>query len=263
MKNLILIICFLCSTSFLAQTPVVTGNPSNYTVIDENVEIIFDVTSATDNAGNPLAGKDLYIWAFSSAGDAKTNRAWTNIKPAAQLNKISDTQYSIQFPIIDGDDTYNTLAEWFGAEAAPGSITSIGYLLRDQAPTFQTDDATIPFSPFKCDVAEVRTFPSSATTDDVLMFRFNKNSTPLSNPALTGAQNISVHIEPANDAASSVDVETSFTGRYYQAGIIPSNTFSALATAGTLQVINYYFFDTNNPTIKSKTESITLKKVSN
>lgn len=263
MKKLIITLCFLCAVNILAQSPVVTGNPSNYTVIDENVEIIFDVTAATDRNGNPLAGKDLFIWAFSSAGDAKTNGSWTNIKPSAKLNKISDTQYSIQFPITDGTNTYNTIAEWFGAEAAPGSITTIGYLLRDQSPTFQTDDLSIPFSPFKFDEAEVRTFPASATTDDVVLFRFNKNITPLSNPALTGAQNISVHIEPANDTTSAIDVDTSFNGRYYQAGIIPSSSFSALATAGTLQIINYYFFDKDNPTIKSKTGSIILKKASN
>lgn len=263
MKNFIIIICSLFAANFLAQSPVVTGNPSNYTVIDENVEIIFDVTGATDRDGNALAGKDLYIWAFSSAGDAKTNGSWTNIKAAAQLNKISDTQYSIQFPITDGTNTYNTIAEWFGAEAAPGSITSIGYLLRDQSPSFQTDDLSIPFSPFKFDETEVRTFPASATTDDVLVFRFNKNITPLSNPALTGAQNISVHIEPANDAASGIDVTTTFNGRYYQAGIIPSSSFSALAATGDLQIVNYYFFDTDNPTIQSESGSIILKKASN
>lgn len=263
MKKIAIIICFLVGVLGYAQAPVVTGNPSNYTVIDENVEVVFDVTNATDNGGNSLVGKDLYIWAFSSAGDAKTNGSWTNIKPSAQLNKISDTQYSIQFPIIDGANTYNTIAEWFGAEAAPGSITSIGYLLRDQSPSFQTDDLSIPFSPFKFDEAEVRTFPSSATTQDVLMFRFNKSITPLSNPALTGAQNISVHIEPANDASLAVDVDTSFSGRYYEAGIIPSSTFSALAAANNLQILNYYFFDKDNPTIQSKVGSITLKKASN
>lgn len=263
MKKIITSIFFLFSIVILAQNPVVTGNPSNYTVIDENVEIFFDVTNATDNGGNSLVGKDLFIWAFSNAGDAKTNGAWTNIKLAAKLNKISDTEYSLKFPIIDGALTYNTLAELFGAEAAPGSIKTIGYLLRDQQPTFQTGDLTIPFSPFKFDEAEVRTFPSSATTKDVVMFRFNQNFSGLSNPALTGARNISVHIEPTNSATSAIEMETSFNGRYYQAGIIPAKTFEALANNGTLQEVKYYFFDTDNPTIKSAEGTIILKKAGN
>lgn len=247
----------------LAQDPIVTGEPANYTVIDENVEIFFDVTNATDNGGNSLVGKDLFIWAFTDVGDAKTNNAWTNIKLSARLNKISDTLYSLKFPIIDDTETYNTLAELFGAEAAPGSITSIGYLLRDQAPTFQTGDLSIPFSPFKFNAAEVRTFPSSVTTIDVVTFRFNQNFSSLSNPALTGAQNISVHIEPSNSSVSAVDLETTYNGRYFQTGIIPARTFETLENAGTLREVKYYFFDTDNPSIKSAEGTIVLKKAGN
>ncbi len=261
MKNLITYICILCSTLVFAQDPVITGTPSNYTVIDENVELIFDVTNATDNGGNSLVGKDLYIWAFTSAGDAKTNGSWTNIKSSAQLNKISSTEYSLKFPITDGTETYNTLAELFGVEAAPGSITSIGYLLRDKDPTFQTGDLNIPFSPFKFDAAEVRTFPASATVKDVLLLRFNQSFLPLSNPALTGAQNISVYIEPIGNVTSAVELKTSKNGRYFQLGIIPAITFETLYKAGSLRELKYYFFDTDNPSIKSAESSIVLKKV--
>ncbi len=260
MKKLITYICIFYATVIFAQDPLVTGTPSNYTVIDENVTLTFDVTNATDNGGNPLVGKDLYIWAFSDAGDSKANGDWTNIKAAARLNKVSDTEYTLKFPITDGTETYNTFAELFGVEAAPGSITSIGYLLRDQAPTFQTGDLTIPFSPFKFDAAEVRTFPSSATTKDVLLLRFNKSFTSLSNPALTGAENISIHIEPVGNAASSVDLKTTKNGRYFETGIIPSIQFEAISNAGNLKELKYYFFDTDNPSIKSTEGSIILKK---
>lgn len=246
-----------------AQNPLVTGIPSSYTVIDENIEIIFNVAGAKDNQGNSLEGKDLYIWSFSSAGDSKTNGSWTNIKAAAKLFKVSNTEYRLKFPIIDGSNTYKTLAELYGAEAAPGSITSIGYLLRDQAPTFQTGDLSIPFSPFKFDAVEVRTFPSQATTKDVVTFRFNKNFSPLSNPAMTGAQNISVHVEPSINALLAIEVATSFNGQYYQASIIPAATFQGLFNAGSLSEIKYYFFDADNPTIKSATGNIVLKAAGN
>lgn len=258
MKNTLLTILFLSTLVAYAQ-PTVTGTPSGYTVIDENVELIFNVAGATDRDGNSLEGKDLYIWAFSSAGDAKTNGSWTNIKQAAQLEKLSDTEYRLKFPITDGDNTYSTIAELFGAEAAPGSITSIGYLLRDQSPTFQTDDLTIPFSPFKFIPSEARTFPSQATTKDVVMFRFNKNVSGISNPAMIGAQNIKVHIEPDVDALLAVEIETTFNGQYYQAAIIPAETFQSLFNAGSLSTLKYYFFDADNPSIMSVEEEIILK----
>lgn len=262
MKNIVLTILFLSSLVTYAQ-PTVTGTPSGYTVIDENVELIFNVAGATDRDGNSLEGKDLYIWAFSSAGDAKTNGGWTNIKAAAQLEKLSDTEYRLKFPITDGNNTYNTIAELFGAEAAPGSITSIGYLLRDQAPTFQTDDLVIPFSPFKFIESEARTFPSQATTKDVVVFRFNKNVSGISNPAMIGAQNIKVHIEPTIDALLAVEIDTNFNGRYYQAAIIPAETFNGLFSAGSLSTLKYYFYDADNPTIKSVEEEITLRQAGN
>jgi len=264
MKNIITIIFFFTTLIVLAQSPAVTGIPSSYTVIDEGIEIVFDVTGVADQDGNSVEGKDLFIWTWSDdVGDGKTNGGWTSIKPAAQLTKISDTEYRLQFPIIDGDFTYKTLAELYGAEAIPGSITSIGFLLRDQAPTFQTTDWTIPFSPFKFDPLEVRTFPSQATTKDVLTFRFNKSFSELSNPALTGAQNISVHIEPTNDSSLAIELETVFNGRYYQSSIIPAAAFETLFTAGTLGEIIYYFFDTDNPTIESAEGSIRLKQAGN
>ena len=263
MKKIITSIFLLTTITIFSQNPVVIGTPSNYTVIDENIELIFDVTGATDNDGNSLEGKDLYIWTWSSAGDAKTNGQWTNIKAAARLEMLSNTQYRLKFPITDGTDTYNTLAELYGTAAAPGDITSIGYLLRDQAPTFQTDNLSIPFSPFKFDPAEVRTFPTSATTKDIVLFRFNQAFTPLSNPALTGAQNISVHIEPVNNANAAIQVPTTYNGRYFQTGIIPAQSFEALYTAGTLGEVKYYFFDTNNPSLKSAESSIILKTPAN
>lgn len=259
MKNIFFTIFFLSTFIIYAQDPVVTGNPSSYTVIDENVEIFFNVTGAKDNGGNTLEGKDLYIWSFSSAGDAKTNGSWTNIKPAAKLEKLSDTEYRLKFPITDGGSTYKTLAELYGAEAAPGSITSIGYLLRDQAPTFQTSDLTIPFSPFKFIPDEVRSFPAQATTKDVVTLRFNKSFEGLSNPAMIGAQNISIHIEPSVDALAAVELPTTFNGTYNQASIIPAATFKDLYDAGNLSEIKYYFFDSDNPTIKSAEGVLRLK----
>ncbi len=261
MKNIITAILFFATLVTFGQ--VVTGSPSGYTVIDENVEIIIDVTGVNDNDGNSIAGKELYIWTWSSAGDAKTNNSWTNIGPGAKLTMISDTEYRMIFPITNGDETYNTLAELYGAEAAPGSITSIGFLLRDQSPTFQTGDSSIPFSAFIFVSEEIRTFPSQATTKDVLTLRFNKNFSSLSNPALTGAQNISVHIEPSNDMALALDINTVFTGQYYQASIVPANSFESLFNLGTLAEIKYYFFDTDNPSIKSAEESIRLLQAGN
>lgn len=263
MKNIITIIFFFATFVVLAQNPVVTGNPSSYTVIDENIEIIFDVTGAKDNTGNSIEGKDLYIWTWSNAGDGKTNGGWTNIKPAAKLTKINNTEYRLIFPIIDGANTYKTLAELYGAEAAPGSIKSINFLLRDQAPTFQTGDLTIPFSAFKFEEQEIRTFPSQATTKDAVTFRFNQNYSDLSNLALTGAQNISVHIEPASDSTLAIELETAFNGIYFQLSIIPAASFQTLFTAGTLNNIKYYFYDTDNPTIKSAEGSIILKQAGN
>lgn len=258
MKNILFTILFLSSVLAFAQ-PTITGTPSGYTVIDENVELIFNVAGATDRDGNSLEGKDLYIWAFSNAGDAKTNGGWTNIKASAKLEKLSDTEYRLKFPIVDGTNTYSTLAELFGAEAAPGSISSIGYLLRDQAPTFQTDDYTIPFSPFKFIESEVRTFPSQATTKDVVLFRFNKNVSGISNPAMIGAKNIKVHIEPEVDALLAIEIETTFNGQYYQAAIIPAERFQSLYQAGSLSTLHYYFFDEDNPTIMSAEEEIILR----
>lgn len=261
MKKIVIVLFLFIGIATFAQS--VTGSPSGYTVIDENVELIIDVTGATDNDGNSIEGKDLYIWTWSSAGDGKTNGGWTSIKDAAKLEKLSDTQYRLKFPITDGADTYKTIAELYGAEAAPGSIKSIGFLLRDQAPTFQTGDSSIPFSPFKFDVAEVRTFPSQATTKDVVTFRFNKEFQTLSNIALTGAQNISVHIEPSSDASLAIDQETIFDGRYFQSSIIPASVFETLFTAGTLNEVKFYFFDTDNPNIKSTESSLQLKEAGN
>jgi hypothetical protein len=263
MKNIFFSIFFLSILTFQAQNPVVTGNPASYTVIDENIQVIFNVAGAKDNNGNLLEGKDLYLWSFSSAGDSKTNGSWTNIKAAAKLTKVSDTEYRMIFPITDGANTYKTLAELYGAEAAPGSITSIGYLLRDQAPTFQTGDLTIPFSPFKFIPDEVRTFPSQATTKDVVTLRFNKDFTDLSNPAMTGAQNISVHLEPTVDPLLAIEMTTTFSGLYYQASIIPAASFPSLYNSGNLVELQYYFYDTDNPTIKSDTGTIRLRAASN
>ncbi len=263
MKKLLLTILFLSALLVQAQNPVVTGNPASYTVIDENIEILFNVAGATDRDGGSLEGKDLYIWSFSSAGDSKTNGDWTNINPAARLEKLSDTEYRLKFPITDGANTYRTLAELYGAEAAPGSITSIGYLLRDQAPTFQTNDLTIPFAPFKFIENEVRTFPSQATTKDVVLFRFNKNFSGISNPAMIGAQNITLHVAPDVDALLAIEIETNFNGQYYEAAIIPAETFQGLFNAGTLSTLEYYFFDTDNPTIQSAQEEIILRPAAN
>ena len=263
MKNIYFTIFFLSTAILYAQDPVVTGNPSSYTVIDENIEILFNVAGAKDNGGDSLEGKDLYIWTWSSAGDGKTNGSWTNIKPAARLEKLSDTEYKLKFPITDGDNTYKTLAELYGAEAAPGSITSIGYLLRDQAPTFQTENLSIPFAPFKFIPDEVRTFPSQATTKDVVTLRFNKNFNGLSNPAMTGAQNISIHIEPSLDALAAIELSTVFNGQYYQTSIIPAASFQDLFNAGNLSEIKYYFFDTDNPTIKSAEGTLRLRAAGN
>lgn len=263
MKNIFFSIFFLSILTVQAQDPIVTGNPASYTVIDENIEIMFNVAGAKDGDGNSLEGKDLYIWSFSSAGDAKTNGSWTNIKPAARLTKVSDTEYTLKFPIVDGTNTYKTLAELYGAEAAPGSITSIGYLLRDQAPTFQTGDLSIPFSPFKFIPDEVRTFPSAATTKDVVTLRFNKNFTGLSNPVMTGAQNISVHIEPTVDPLLAIEIPTAFSGLYYQASMIPAASFTSLYNSGNLVELKYYFYDADNPTIKSATGTIRLRAASN
>jgi len=263
MKKIITAIFLFTTIVLFAQDPVVIGNPSGYTVIDENVELIFDVSGATDNQGNSLEGKDLYIWTWSSVGDGKTNGEWTNIKPAARLEKLSDTEYRFKFPIEDGSNTYKTLAELYGAEAVPGSITSINYLLRDQAPTFQTGDLSIPFSAFIFIEQELRTFPSQATTKDVLTLRFNKDFSELSNPALTGAQNISVHIEPTNDVSLAIEQTAQFNGKYYQSSIIPAASFQTLFTAGTLREISYYFFDTDNPSIQSAQETILLKQSGN
>lgn len=261
MKNIITILLFFAAFAMFGQ--VVTGTPSGYTVIDENVEIIFDVTGVKDNDGNSIEGKDLYIWTWSSAGDAKTNGGWNNLGAGAQLTKISDTEYRMIFPITNGTETYNTIAELYGAEAAPGSITSIGFLLRDQAPTFQTGDSSIPFSAFIFVSSEVRTFPSQATTEDIVSMRFNKDFSPLSNPAMTGAQNISVHIEPTNDASAAIQLNTVNTGQYYQASIIPAASFQSLFDLGTLAEIKYYFFDTDNPTIKSAEGTIRLVTAAN
>ena len=263
MKNIFFTILFLSTITIYAQDPVITGNPSSYTVIDENIELIFNVAGAKDNSGDSLEGQDLYIWSFSSAGDSKTNGSWTNIKPAARLEKISDTEYRIKFPIIDGDNTYKTLAELYGVEAAPGSITSSGYLLRDKAPTFQTGDLTIPFSPFKFIPDEVRTFPSVATTKDVVTLRFNKDFTGLSNPAMVGAQNISVHIEPTVDPLLAIEMSTAFSGQYYQASMIPAASFPSLYNSGNLVELQYYFYDADNPTIRSATGTIRLRAASN
>ncbi|WP_308991150.1 hypothetical protein QLS71_002280 [Mariniflexile litorale] len=262
MKNIFFSIFFLSIVTVQAQNPVITGNPASYTVIDENIEIIFNVAGAKDNGGNSLEGKDLYIWSFSSAGDSKINGSWTSIKAAAKLTKVSNTEYRLKFPIVDGANTYKTLAELYGAEAAPGSITSIGYLLRDQAPTFQTGDLTIPFAPFKFIADEVRTFPSQATTKDVVTMRFNKNFTGLSNPAMTGAQNISVHIEAIATPSMAIEMSTTFSGLYYQASIIPAASFSSLYNSGTLVELEYYFFDADNPTIKSAKGTIRLRAAS-
>ena len=43
MKKLLLTILFLSTLLVQAQDPVVTGNPASYTVIDENIEILFNV----------------------------------------------------------------------------------------------------------------------------------------------------------------------------------------------------------------------------
>ncbi|MBJ7882149.1 hypothetical protein [Gelidibacter salicanalis] len=263
MKKLLLTILFLPTLLVQAQNPVITGNPASYTVIDENIEILFNVAGATDRDGKSLEGKDLYIWSFSNAGDSKTNGEWTNIKSSAKLEKLSDTEYRIKFPITDGVNTYRTLAELYGAEAAPGSITSIGYLLRNQAGTFQTNDLTIPFAPFKFIEKEVRTFPSQATTKDVVTFRFNKNFPEISNPAMIGAQNITLHIEPEVDALLAIEIETRFNGQYYEAAIIPAQSFQGLFDAGTLSTLKYHFFDTDNPTIQSTEEEIVLRQAAN
>ena len=73
----------------------------------------------------------------------------------------------------------------------------------------QTGDLTIPFAPFKFIENEVRTFPSQATTKDVVLFRFNKNFSGLSNPAMIGAQNITLHVQPDVDALLAIEIETS------------------------------------------------------
>ena len=91
MKNIITVVLFFATFAMFGQ--VVTGTPSGYTVIDENVEIIIDVSGVKDNDGNSIEGKDLYIWTWSSAGDAKTNGGWTNIGAGAKLTKVSDTEY--------------------------------------------------------------------------------------------------------------------------------------------------------------------------
>ena len=65
MKNIFYTILFLSSLGVLAQNPVISGTPAGYTVIDENVQIIFNVAGAKDKDGNSLEGKDLYIWSWS------------------------------------------------------------------------------------------------------------------------------------------------------------------------------------------------------
>ena len=60
MKKIVIVLFLFIGIATFAQS--VTGSPSGYTVIDENVELIIDVTGATDNDGNSIEGKDLYIY---------------------------------------------------------------------------------------------------------------------------------------------------------------------------------------------------------
>ena len=80
---------------------------------------------------------------------------------------------------------------------------------------------------------------------------------------MTGAQNINVHIEPTVDPLLGIEMTTTFSGLYYQASMIPAASFPSLYNSGNLVELRYYFYDADNPTIKSASGTIRLRAASN
>ncbi|MEH0156775.1 alpha-amylase family glycosyl hydrolase [Limibacter armeniacum] len=143
------ILLFLLGVSItaFAQTPKVSLEPANATVLDE-VTITFDVS------GTNVEGlSDIYIWGWSNVGDWQTNGgSWTtSMLNGAKLAPVEgqSNKYTFKLPLTFTDrnnteKTANNLAELIGV--APNQIESVGYLLRSDDGNTKTGDASITFS---------------------------------------------------------------------------------------------------------------------